>query len=697
MNKSFYLSLAKTNIKRNRNAFFPFALSSATMIALFYMIDAIYGQVKNNDANFYGQGSMEQILSFGVIICGIFAAGVIFYTNRFLIKQRSKELGLYSILGMEKRHISKVLFFETAVVGAICISAGLFFGILFSKLMFLVLLKMMKLNASIPFGISASVILRSILIFTAVFGINILQNILRLSRMKTIDLLHDESMGEQEPKANWIFAALGVICLFIGYYIAVTTKNPIKALNLFFIAVLFVMAGTHFLFLSGSIVLLKLLRKNKAFYYHKTHMITVSGMMHRMKRNAAGLANICILSASVLVVISSTISLYVGIYDLLHNTYPRDVIVSFYSPTEAARAATLKQTGEEAPPTVDPEKIQDAVLEHANQHNLTLSHFHQNFNLFTVVWEKEDHVYQEERQGLTEDDSVMINFCSLKEYNQSVDKRNQLEETDGQTVWVLDNRGEISNGDAFSICGMKFFAKTLEKDQKDEDIQLLFTQDYTAIEMEYHSIQILVPDKEALDHIADKIYKDRNEETLAQIQYTFLFDVDGNTDDIDDFCGALWESFYHKGITNTGSTRNIFDEKSFIEGLYTSLFFIGIFIAVMFLLTTVLIIYYKQISEGYEDRARFEILQKVGMGQKEVKRVIKSQIVQVFFLPLILAASHIAFSFPMIRRILAIMGLINVNLYAVCTSLSILVFAIVYGIVYYLTARSYYRIVYGKH
>ena len=232
MNKSFYLSLAKTNIKRNRNAFFPFALSSATMIALFYMIDAIYGQVKNNDANFYGQGSMEQILSFGVIICGIFAAGVIFYTNRFLIKQRSKELGLYSILGMEKRHISKVLFFETAVVGAICISAGLFFGILFSKLMFLVLLKMMKLNASIPFGISASVILRSILIFTAVFGINILQNILRLSRMKTIDLLHDESMGEQEPKANWIFAALGVICLFIGYYIAVTTKNPIKALNL---------------------------------------------------------------------------------------------------------------------------------------------------------------------------------------------------------------------------------------------------------------------------------------------------------------------------------------------------------------------------------------------------------------------------------------------------------------------------------
>lgn len=700
MNKTLYITLAKNNIKRNRNIFFPFALSSATMIALFYMISAISEQVLQTESKFYGITTMKTVLSFGVIVCGIFASGVIFYTNRFLIKQRSKELGLYSILGMEKRHIAKVLFFETGMIGICCIIAGLLFGILFSKLMFLLLLKMMKLNSSIPFGISISVILRTVLIFCAVFGANMIQNILKLKFMQTIDLLRDGSMGEREPKANWLLAALSIVCLFIGYFIAVTTKNPIRAISSFFIAVLFVMAGTHLLFMSGSVALLKLLRKNKNFYYHKTHFITVSGMMYRMKRNAAGLANICILSTAVLVVISSTISLYAGVWDMLKNSYPRDVITTYYCPTKTEQAYEEKMTGEKAEPAANPKDIETAVFSHAEQYHVTVSDFFRKYELFMIGWETEENTFWEERNYLMEEQSTLINIASLEEYNQSVPKEERLESLEDGYVWILDNTGKISDGEKFSICGTDFYAKDLPKEHRnDEGLNLLFPQDFSAIEAEYHCLQILLPNKQEIDTLADNINfarKDSGYDSTVSVQYSYLFNTDGQKQDVNQFCSTLRNALNGADIPHVAVVRNIFEDTDYYNGMYASIFFIGIFIAVMFLLATVLIIYYKQISEGYEDRNRFDILKKVGMGQKEVKKVITTQILQVFFLPLLIAAIHIAFSFPIIKKILAILGLINVNLFAVCTIGSILIFGIVYGAVYYLTAKSYYRIVYTK-
>ncbi len=700
MNKTLYFTLAKNNIKRNQTTFFPFALSSATMIALFYMISAITAQVIKTEHNFYGIATMKIILHFGVIVCGIFASGVIFYTNRFLIKQRSKELGLYSILGMEKRHIAKVLFFETGIIGICCLIAGLFFGILFSKLMFLLLLKMMKLNSTIPFGISIAVILRTIFIFGALFCANILQNILKLKFMKTIDLLHDGAMGEREPKANWIFAALSIVCLSAGYYIALTTKNPIRAINSFFIAVLLVMAGTHLLFMSGSVAILKLLRKNKSFYYHKTHFITVSGMIHRMKRNAAGLANICILSTAVLVVISSTISLYAGVQDTLANSYPRDVITTYYCPTIAELTYEEQTSGIQPEPAANPKDIQAAVLRHAKQYNVTVSNFYHKYDMFLIGLETEENVFNEERHNLEDEHSVFINAASLEEYNQSVKEEERLESLENGYVWVIDNTGKIADGDKFSVCGIELKAKSLpQKQLGSEGLNMLFPQDFSAIEAEYRNIQILLPTRQDIDALADAANfakKDSGFDSSVSVTYSYLFDTDGKQKDIENFCSTLRNALNDADIPHVAIVRDIFEAKDQINSMYASIFFIGIFIAVMFLLATVLIIYYKQITEGYEDQNRFTILKKVGMGQKEVKRVITSQILQVFFLPLLLSAVHIAFSFPIVKKLLAIMGLINVNLFTLCTIGSILVFGIVYGAVYYLTAKSYYKLVYTR-
>ncbi len=674
MNSKLYVKLAGNNLKKNKSAFIPFGLSCAMMIAMFYMLASITGQV--TDDMFYGARTMKSVLEIGVRICGIFSVAVIFYTNNFLMKQRTRELGLYSILGMEKKHIRKVLFWESFIVGSFSILAGLAAGILFSKLMFLVLLNLLNLETSFRFVISIAAIKVTALLFIGIFLIIMLYNQIRLFRLKPIDLLNESKAGEKEPKANWFLAAVGFICLGIGYYIAVSTKNPIRAINYFFFAVLLVIAGTYSLFISGSIAILKLLKKRKNFYYHKNHFITVSFMTYRMKQNAAGLANICILSTAVLVVLSSTVSLYSGLESVMRTRYPKDVTAgALYMPNE-----------DEEENIYDMGLLEKVIDEQCRKYGVKKENPESRYSLSLLIGFKDGSLFPADNQNLSS--MKIVEGWVLEDFKRITNENYTLKQ--GEVLWFDNFSGEEKQMDLLEIGS--FSARVTNKNELGGDIEDYFTeQDYGIDE-----ILLVVPDRETLAELSDAytefVYGD-NTETLHPVEYSYSFDLNGDLERKTNFCNSLREALNNAGIPHVSIVEDIFTTRQEILGMYGSLFFLGIFMGTLFLLTTVLIIYYKQISEGYEDRSRFLILQKVGMSKEEVKKLIHSQILGIFFLPILLAVIHVAFAFPILKRILFMLDLSNVPLFIGCTIGTILIFFLVYGVVYGVTARVYYKLV----
>ena len=352
MNKNLYKKLARDNINKNKNTYFPYIFSSIVMVSLFYILYTITEEVGNG--RFYGDTTMATILNLGVYTAGIFSVIFIFYTNSFLLKRRTKELGLYSVLGMEKRHISRVLFYEVIYSGGFSLICGILFGVLFSKLMFAFLLNILNLDTSISLNASIKSILVTVVLFLMLFGLEIVFNIIKIRRINPIDLISGGRKGEREPKSNWLIGLIGIISLGIGYYIALSIENPISAINMFFIAVILVAIGTYFIFTSGSIVFMKLLRRNKKIYYKKNNFISVSNMIYRMKQNAVGLSNIAILSTAVLLVLSTTISLYVGMEDVMATRYPKEVMTNYVYEGQ------------------DIEEIEGVILEHAEVNNIQI-------------------------------------------------------------------------------------------------------------------------------------------------------------------------------------------------------------------------------------------------------------------------------------------------------------------------------------
>lgn len=680
---SIYLKLAISNIKKNKSTFFPFGLSCGTMIALFYMLLSINNQA--SDAVFYGGSDIGIILGLGVWVCGIFSAMVIFYTNGFLLKRRNKELGLYNILGMEKKHIGNILFWEIILTCGISMLAGLLGGMLFSKLMFLVLLNLINLSTTINFGISVNAVIMTMLVFLSIFIVNIVYNNLKIRRLKPIELLQGSNVGEREPKAKWILALLGAVCLSIGYYLAVTTQNPLQAMSVFFVAVLFVMAGTYLLFISGSIALLKMLKKNKKYYYHKTHFITVSGMMYRMKQNAVGLANICILSTAVLVVLSSTVSLYMGMDNVMRTRYPSDVITSYaYMPEEDAKYNMSYN--------YDTELVEKTIRNHADKYNVEMQDVNKyySFSLVGIVdGESFRPITDDISQGMK--DMVIFRAMTLDDYKAAAAEGENIKELPGDSLYLLSSDSRYSSMDNFTV-GENVFkidsaSQTMELDNK--FAEQTFAYDY---------IFIIVPDLENLIMVKDEVnnmYREREAQDYGatSVTYNYKFNLSGDLDDKKEFNITLRDALNDADIPHVSTVENIFTTRQQFMELYGSLFFIGIFIGTLFLMATVLIIYYKQVSEGYEDRNRFLIMRNVGMSKKEVRTVIKNQILTIFYLPILLAVVHVAFAFDITRKILAILNLTNVKLFVECTLGTIFIFVIIYGIVYKLTAKSYYKIV----
>lgn len=641
MNNFIYEKLAVTNLKNNRKTYVPYIFTGVLTVMMFYIIDAL------SRGKGITQDTLKICLQYATGVIVVFAVIFLFYTNSFLIKRRKKEIGVYNILGMGKRHIARMMAVETILTAGISILGGLVFGIIFGKLMYLLLLKILHNSVDMQFSVNGTAIVQTVILFAGIFLLTYLYNILQIQLVNPVELLHGGNQGEKEPKSRWLLVIIGVAALGNGYWIALTTEAPLEALLKFFVAVVCVIIGTYALFIAGSIVVLKILRKNKAYYYNPKHFTSVSGMIYRMKQNGAGLANICVLSTMVLVMVSTTVSLYAGMEDILDSRFPRDVSIVCNEADTNNEEILQRLIKEQCEKTGV--KITDRVRYRYGSMNAVLK----GNNLEKVEqYYPDNHFYY-------------VEMITQEEYNR-IEKQNvSLKE---QEILTYTTNGK---------CGKKQINIAGQNYQVKKELSEMTSQPKSTAEM-YKTLYIVFANAEQIERIESFSYADK-------------FNLKGDDGKQKEALEQIQNEFYEKFPDGTMESRML-SRSSFYE-LYGGLFFIGIYLGSMFIMATVLIIYYKQISEGYDDRERYQIMQKVGMSKKEVKRSIRSQVLSVFFLPLVVAVIHVAVAFKVMTKILGVLNLTNVSLFAVCTIITIAVFAVFYIIVYSITAKEYYRIV----
>lgn len=667
MSRFFYTRLAKENLKKNKSLYLPYILTAIGMNAMYYIMQAITWD--KGIEKMFGAEQLRMILELGCAVIAIFAVIFLFYTNSFLMKRRKKEFGLFNILGMEKRHIGKMMFWETLMIGAISVLCGLAVGIIFNKVMVLLLLRITHLEVSFGFSIYGKGLVSTAILFALIYAATLLYNLFQIQKAKPVELLKSESQGEAEPKTRGLLAVIGVVALAGGYYIAITTADPVEALMLFFVAVILVIIGTYCLFTAGSIVLLKMLRKNKKYYYQTAHFTSVSGMIYRMKQNAVGLANICILSTAVLVMISGTVSLYAGMNQTLKKQYPCDIAIT---------GQELSKESEQA--------LQEMVEQSAQETGIEVEYFSGVEQLGVTVTKAGEKMSMNWEEG----DTAYLTFLTLSEYEKMTGEKETLEDNE-ILVYVYQGDKEAAG---YNIEGNQFqIKKYLENYPKEQ-------RGMGAIVVAVDSYYIVVKDESVLERI-DQVQKECYGDNASYKQYQVQVNVTGNEKQ-QETCGKLLKekiTSYNETMLRDGTNAWIDEPNTLAEGkqtisvFYGGFLFLGIFLGLVFLLATVLIIYYKQISEGYEDKGRYEIMQKVGMSHKEIKASIRSQIVKVFFLPLVTACIHLIVAFPLIKRLLLLFGMSDAALFAGCCVVTAAVFAVIYGIVYGVTARTYYKIV----
>lgn len=659
-----YTKLAITNIKNNRQFYFPYLLTGIITVAMFYIMCAL--ESNPGIQSMPGAKDLGLILRLGIGVIGIFAVIFLFYTNSFIIKRRKKELGIYNILGMEKRHIAIILSKEAFFTAIIAIGGGLVTGVLFHKLACMLLYRMIGFNGGITFSFSKKGVMITAILFAIVYLLTYIYDLFQVQLANPIELLQSGNKGEREPKTKAIMAVLGVLCLGTGYFIAITTKNPIKALTLFFVAVILVIIGTYLLFTAGSIALLKILRRNKGYYYQTKHFTSVSGMIYRMKQNAVGLANICILSTMVLVAVSTTVSLYVGIEDIMKERYPNEINISAYydtgAPAEDSIAPivekSVKESGRKIRHEEDYLELYFAAIKDQGQYSLDKEKVKTAGDRVSgfVVLTREDckKKYNEEIPELAENEVALFT----------------IKKTDMDTL-VLENRS--------------YHVKEIKQFQNTEDFETIADM----MDEYYYVIVNDVQDMERLWQLQKDIYQENSSSISRQVR----LDIDGDSEQkkecFENIKTALGPE-QAKARILIDSRQSSLDE---FYQIYGGFLFLGLFLGILFLMITVLIIFYKQISEGYDDKERFSIMEKVGMSNDEVKATIRSQVRTVFFLPILMAAIHVGMAFPMIKRLLSLFGLSNTALFAGCMAGTILVFALIYLLVFLKTSKTYYKIV----
>lgn len=676
MKIGFYPKLAAIGIRKNKRMFIPFILTCTGMVMMFYII--MFLSVSDVISALTCADTLRQIFALGSWVIAVFSAIFLFYTNSFLIRRRKKEFGLYNILGMGKRNIARILFWEILIIAVVSIGIGLASGIAFSKLAELGLVNIIKGDVTYDLSVSMLAVKRSVQVFGIIFILLLLNSIRQVRFASAISLMRSENTGEKPPKGNPIIGILGVLILAVAYYLAVTIQDPMTALVIFFAAVIMVVIGTYLVMISGSVMFCRILQRKKNYYYRPNHFVSVSSMVYRMKRNGAGLASICIIATMVLVVMASSACLYFGEESAINLRYPRDINMEFHM--EDASKLSDKHI----------ENLKNGIFTELKERNITPENgfFYRYAIISGVLKENTVEVDTSSIEMVDAMTSIrMIYFVSLEDYN-NLNGTNETLSNDEVLLYV--NRDDY-NGDSISFHNFGTFKI---KKQIDE-----FMENGDSAMNVLSSMVIIVPDMEnAIQGLMPLTGFDGD--SPIQLRWLYDFDTGMEPDEQISLYHDLTDIFTDSSVKEMLGYQSCYvesqeNERSDFYGLFGALFYIGIILSLVFIIAAVLIIYYKQISEGYEDQSRFEIMQKVGMTKREIRKSVNSQLLTVFFLPLGLAVMHLAFAFPIIRKILLMFNLNNVPLFLITTGISIVVFALFYTIVYRLTSNAYYNIVSG--
>ena len=673
MHKGIFSRLAKQNIRNNKSTYIPYMITCIFCIAMIYMMEFLR-DCPTLDQAVRQADEVRMIVFTGEIVVEIFCIIFLIYSNSFLMKRRQKEIGLYNILGLERNHIGIVMFLETIITSIGSLAGGIAAGIIGSKMALLLLLKLLHIPSVLGFYISVKGIFTCLFMFGIVFLMILFLNLAKIHLSRPVELLRGNNTGEKEPAAKWLMALIGFICLGAGYYLAVTTESPIKAITIFLLAVILVMAGTYLLFTAGSIVILKFLRRRKSFYYRTGNFISISGMLYRMKQNAIGLASICILSTGVLLMISMTVSIYFGMNDIMLNRYPYDVDMSVTSISEEECQTAI-------------EAFEKAIADN----KVPVEKSVEEIYLDIVCSKNGDQILIKPTNTIRNSDSVLVlSLLNQAEYERLTGISANLNDGEIFAWYPSAVQKDSVTADETEFTVKKWLDKnplTCGEDAVSDNAVLVVTDE----------------DFKKFDEMRTEMYKGVSSAPAGEDLTLHLgLDITGSETDKIDFGTPVMEVVKdlkkNGGLSeNSWITSGIRQQE--YESYYAdngSLLFIGIFLGSLFLMGTAMIIYYKQISEGYEDQKRFEIMQKVGLSRREVRSSVRRQILMVFFLPLLMAMLHITMAFPMIRRMLLLFGMTNTKLFIGCTAGTVLIFAVVYGLIYLMTARSYYHIVERK-
>ena len=684
MRKGFYLKLAAEGISKNRKFYFPYILTCICMVMMFYVV--AYLSMSADFSGVFGGNMLQSMLGFGVFVIGIFSLIFLYYTNSFLIRRRQKEFGLYNILGMGKRNLVKILLWENVLTAAASIAAGLIFGILFSKLAEMAALKILGGKTGFDMHIALEPIMWTVLLFLAISLLIMLRMVVSIFRLRPVEMLRSERTGEKPPKANWLIALFGAALLGAAYYMAVAVLDPMTAMVLFFLAVVMVILATYFLFIAGSVVLCRMLQKNKKYYYKTKHFISLSSMTYRMKRNGAGLASICILSTMVLVTVSSTTCLFAQSEDAVSKRYPHDLLV------QISFADRTGLNNEDTEPYIS--AVEDVLAEHGETADNLEDYYMYSLTVYQFGTEFLIDLNKGEKKGQTNLDTGELRgvyVLPLEDYNRLT----------GSDAELADDEALIypykMDYDYDTVCFEGF--GTWKTEKLEQEPFRIGEADANAL----GSLFVVVKDASVMEEMCRIKNESLEGEGASSIQRCYSFDIGCGDEEQSEIYNEVSDRFTVLSKEDGSGdyvywyTESKAESRAEYVALFGGLFFLGILLGAVFLFGTVLIMYYKQISEGYEDQDRFDILMKVGMSRKEVKQSINSQVLTVFFLPLIAAGIHLAFAYPLISRIMKLISAgTDEKLLLIVTACCYLVFALFYVIVYWVTSKSYYTIVSAK-
>lgn len=665
----FYSKFALNNLVKNKRFIVPYVLSTIFTIMSFYILSSLaFGDNLNKLPN--GIKATKQVLSLGIIVIAIFSTIFLFYTYSFLVKRRVKEFGLYAVLGMTKKQIAKILVLETIFIAITTIVVGIGLGILFDKLMLLILLKLFSATVTFGFSITPIAVVFSVLLFGGIFFLLLLYTVIKIARLRIVALLKDENKGEKEPKSRWILAVIGLSLIGYGYYTAQTVENPIKAITLFFFAVIAVIIGTYLVFMAVSITVLKIMKNNKNFYYKPKNFISVSGLLYRMKRNAVGLANICILSTMVLVTMGSTSALYAGMEKSYNERFPRQLMVAGYNST----SEKLK-------------KIENNAKLSAKEAGTEVEDMVSYNSLHMVGRLVEDKFNFESNVGVDLSNVKMIVILELKDYNKTANKNKTLESN--EILLHIDKKGNYNHNN-ISLNGSDYKIK----EKLSEFPGAIGSAAANIIDTYY----VVVKDEKEVTKLATKLTELSSKELEKRgisiesgtptLQNYAAFNIKDTTKE-----AKVIENFKKLEEGESVSIEGKEENRLTFRGVFASFLFIGVFISLIFVTSQVVIMYYKQISEGYEDKGNFEIMRKVGITDKQIKQSIRSQVLLIFFSPLIIATLHTIVAYPFIEKILRLFVITDNSIFLQALAVTIVVFAIFYLIVYVITSKIYYRII----